>query len=114
MSTVLNLNRSAYLSAGVSPKTLSYLSAKYLNIRYIVPARDTFVVTQAYVANAPGIAFDYYGSQDYWWVVCLFNGILDPIEDFVPGLALQLPSLTDINAFLSLKETEGQDLTVTI
>lgn len=114
MSTVLNLNRSAYLSAGVSPKTLSYLSAKYLNIRYILPATDVFVVNQAYVANAPGVAFEYYGSQDYWWIVCMFNGILDPIEDLTPGRTLQLPRLTDINAFLSLKETEDQELTVTI
>lgn len=114
MSTVLNLNRSAYIGRGVDPKALNYLSAKYLNIRFIVPARETFVVDQSYAANAPGIAYDYYGSQDYWWVVCLFNGILDPVEDFTPGLKLQLPSLADINAFLSLKESEGVDLTATI
>lgn len=114
MTTVLNLNRSAYLSRGTDTKSLDYLTAKYLNIRYIVPARESFVVTQADNANSPGIAFDYYGSADYWWIICMFNGILDPVEDLTPGRVLQLPSLADINAFLSLKETEGQDLTTTI
>lgn len=114
MATVLNINRTAYLAVGTVPQTLDYLSAKYLNIKFVVPAKNTLVVDQSDVANAPGIAFRFYGSADYWWVILLFNGILDPIEELTAGLVLQLPSLADINAFLSLKDSEDQDLAVTI
>jgi hypothetical protein len=114
MTTVLNLKRSAYTDTGTEPKALDYLSARYLNIKFIVPARSSFVVTQAYEANAPGIAFDFYGSADYWWVVLLFNDIIEPLEELVAGKVLQLPGLADVNAFLSLKESQNQDLTVTL
>ncbi len=114
MTTVLNLKRNSYMDQGTTQQSLDYLSARYLNIKFIVPARDSFVVTQAYEANAPGIAFDFYGSADYWWVVLLFNGIQDPVEELVAGKVLQLPGLADVNAFLSLKESQEQDLTVTL
>ncbi len=114
MTTVLNLKRNAYLDPSSVPQTLDYLSARYLNIKFIVPARNSFVVTQAYEANAPGIAFDFYGSADYWWVILLFNGVVEPLEELVAGRVLQLPALADINAFLSLKESQNQDLTVTL
>jgi hypothetical protein len=114
MTTVLNLHRSSYVDPSSVPQTLDYLSARYLNIKFIVPARNSFTVTQAYEANAPGIAFDFYGSADYWWVILLFNGIVEPLEELVAGRVLQLPGLADINAFLSLKESQNQDLTVTL
>lgn len=114
MATVLNLNRSAYMTLGTDGKSLDYLSAKYLNIKFIVPAKLSYTVTQSSQNNAPGIAFDFYGSADYWWVILLFNGILDPVEDLTPGRVLQLPTLADINAFLSLQESQTLDNSITI
>ena len=115
-SAILDLNRTAYLSVGGTPQMpyVDYLSPKYVNIKYLLPPTKIYNVDASDHANAPGIAFNFYGSVDYWWVVCMYNGILDPITELEPGTSLQLPSLVDVNAFLSSQDTNQLDTVVTI
>lgn len=115
-ASVLDLNRTTYLEIGgpTNKPYLDYLSAKYLNMRFQIAASKNYVVGQSDVANAPGIAFNFYGSVDYWWVVCMYNGILDPISEFAPGLVLQLPTLADVNAFLSAQGAPQASAVVTL
>jgi hypothetical protein len=37
------------------------------------------------------IAHQYYGDEDYWWVIALANRILDPFS-LTPGTRLRIPS----------------------
>jgi hypothetical protein len=68
---------------------------------FALPAEQTFVVTSANVANSPGLAYQIYGDKNYWWIICIYNGILDPIQDLQPGTVLQIPSITNVNSFLT-------------
>lgn len=104
--SAIDLRRSSYLSTSQRGQTqsLDYLSAKYKNIRQILPAKQAYTLSMADYANAPGLAFRFYGDRNYWWVVCLYNGILDPITGFQPGDVIYLPSLADINALLSSQD----------
>lgn len=43
------------------------------------------------------IAFDYYGSSTFYWVVCDFNRILDPFIEPVVGTQLKLPALNGLS-----------------
>lgn len=107
MATVLDLNRRTYMKRGQAKReTLDYLSAKYKNLRFILPANQSYVISTRDKANAPGLAFQFYGDRGYWWVICLYNGILDPINGFEPGMVIQLPTLADINALLSSQDTQ--------
>ncbi len=101
MTTLINLNRASYLDTSPNGKSIDYLSAKYSNIRFILSARTTYTVTSADAANLPGLSFKFYGDKNYWWVLGLYNGILDPIGGLTPGTSIQIPSITDINAYLS-------------
>lgn len=103
MATILDLNRRAYLQPGqqINRLSLDYLSAKYKNIKQILTPDESYVITQSDEANAPGLAFRFYGDRSYWWVLCLYNGIIDPILGFEPGQVIQIPNLADINALLS-------------
>lgn len=114
--SVLDLNRRSYLDVGGTSKkpSLNYLSAKYKNIRQLLNPEHSYNLDQSDIANAPGIAFNVYGDRDYWWVICLYNGITDPIGGFIPGTVLQLPTLADINALLSSQDTPQINATVTI
>lgn len=103
MSTAISLNRRNYTKLG-NNLSLDYLSAKYKNIKQILKPTQSYTLTSSDAANAPGIAFTVYGDVNYWWVVCLYNGILDPISGLEPGVVLQLPSLADINALLSSQD----------
>lgn len=108
MATVLTLNRRTYLKLGQDQKRLTpdWLSAKYKNIRQLLPAANSYTVSSMDEANAPGLAFKFYGDRGYWWVICFYNGILDPISGFEPGMVLQLPALADINALLSSQDDQ--------
>lgn len=103
MSTFVDLNRATYLKPGRGNR-LNYLSSLYKNIRFQIQAVQVYTLTQSDTANAPGLAFRFYGDVGYWWVICLFNGIIDPIEELVPGRTLQLPSIADVNAFLTAQD----------
>ena len=107
VDSVLDLHRSSYLKAGgtVDIPYIDYLSAKYINIRYKVAPSMSYVVSESDEANAPGIAYAVYGNTDYWWVVCLYNGIIDPVSEFTPGRKLLLPSMADINNLLTSQDS---------
>jgi hypothetical protein len=112
MATLINLNRSSYLKLSARKNSLDYLTAKYLNIRFSIAPERNFLVTAANVANTFGIAYQVYGNKNYWWVVAMYNGIINPIEDLKPGDVLQLPSLTAINAFLTRNLEENSKVTI--
>lgn len=114
MSSFIDLNRATYLKASVDSNRLNYLSAKYKNIKFRLVPKQQYVVTHIDTANAPGLAHSIYGDKGYWWILCMFNGILNPIEEIAPGTTLRLPSLVDINNFLTNQGTTLTNSTVTI
>ena len=81
---------------------LDWLRAKYINIKFLVPAKGIFVVTEAFEANLPGIAFEIFGDIELWWALALYNGIVDPIDDVSVGTRLLIP---DREYLISLLET---------
>lgn len=114
MAAFIDLNRAGYLQPSVDPSRLNYLSAKYKNIKFRIPPKQQYTVTQGDTANSFGLAFSIYGDKGYWWVLCMFNGILDPISEIAPGTLLNLPSLADINNFLTSQDSNVVNSTVTI
>lgn len=114
MSAFIDLNRATYLKGSVDPSRLNYLSAKYKNITFRIVPKQHYVVTHADTANSFGLADAIYGDKGYWWVLCMFNGILDPISEISPGVTLKLPSLADINNFLTSQDSNVVNSTVVI
>lgn len=104
--SAIDLRRSTYMSLGQNSKkqSLDYYSSKYKNIKHLLRPSQAYSLTLADYANAPGLAFKFYGDVGYWWVICLYNGIIDPITGFQPGNTIYLPSLADVNALLSSQD----------
>ena len=103
MANLLDLQRESFLTVGGTPnqKYFDWLSAEYKNIKFRLPPVHRHVCSITDAANSPGIAFKYYQNVDNWWVVCQYNGIIEPVSAFYPGRVLLLPGLTDLNAFLA-------------
>lgn len=120
MTALVNLNRSFYMSTttvvqtGGSKQVLDYLSPKYKNIRYKLPINQTITIGAHDQANAPGIAHRIYGDKSYWWVVCMFNGIINPVTELEPGTVIMLPSLNDINALLSEEPSDNSGISTVV
>lgn len=39
-----------------------------------------------------GLAYEYLGSAEFWWVIADFNRIMDPWQPLEPGQVLVIPS----------------------
>ena len=76
---------------------LAILSSRYTNLISASNRGSVFVVTQAYVANLPGIAAEVYHKQEYWRVLMWVNGIRDPINHVTLGIRLRIPPIEAVH-----------------
>ena len=93
--------RANYIQLTTNRQALDLLNTNYTDIKFALPAVRKIFVTDAFEANLPGIAYQLWGDPDfgYWWVLGLFNGIIDPINDVVRGRVLLIPDINDIKRF---------------
>jgi len=45
------------------------------------------------------ISYRVYGTEKYWWVICLINKIENPLVDIVEGSIIEIPNIRDIYNF---------------
>ena len=74
---------------------------EHTGLRESITASTIYEVSEAFENRAPSIAHEVYGDEKYWWVICLFNGILDPTRDMTVGLRLRIPDKAELDAYLS-------------
>lgn len=66
---------------------------------------DTFFEVTSEVLKRPDlVAQSFYGSVEYWWVICEFNGIRDPMFELKLGQILRIPALKRVLAAISALE----------
>jgi len=51
------------------------------------------------IARPDLLSIKFYGTNDYWWIVCRVNKIDDVWNDLVVGQIIQVPEILDINDF---------------
>ena len=61
--------------------------------------------------NLPLIAYKNYGNKDLWWVIAVFNGVLD-ISELTPGSKLRLPNISELTFLLSKELNNGSGVTL--
>ena len=83
---------SRYKSANI--KDNYYETSQYPNIDLDNIKTFSIIITETDRLDA--LAFKYYGSGEYWWVIALVNNI-DYFFDIVPGQQIQIPiNLDDV------------------
>lgn len=45
------------------------------------------------------ISYKTYGKEEYWWIICLVNGIYSIATDLELGMALVIPNILDVYDF---------------
>lgn len=50
---------------------------------YVVKEHDTWTT----------ISYNSYGDINLWWLICKFNGIINPIDLPLPGVILKIPTV---------------------
>lgn len=77
-----------------------FLSSSYLNIvKYITTSR-IHVVTQDEEANLQLISYNYYKTISLWWIIGMYNGIINPFFEVVAGTYINIPDLVSIETYI--------------
>jgi hypothetical protein len=92
---------------------LDIVTSEYANIRWGVGLKGILTISSQYVANLPGLAYDYYGDQSYWRAILAFNGLQDPISDIQVGTILGLPDDSSLQGYLS-RTVQSSSVTMTV
>ena len=68
--------------------------------RTAIPITGTYVIPKAFENRADLIANTLYGSEDYWWLVFWFNGMVDPFQNLTVGTIILVADITSVNSVL--------------
>lgn len=79
--------------------------------RRVLPKSDTDIsitIDPRYEFRPWVVAYDYYGSESLEWVVLQYNNILDPMEEFVQGTVITIPTNARLNLEILSKQAGGK------
>ncbi len=68
--------------------------------RTAIPISGTYVIPKMFENRPDLIANNLYGSEDYWWLVLWFNGMVDPFQNLTVGTEILIADLTSVNSIL--------------
>ena len=55
-----------------------------------------YVMEKKYEGRPHLLGYVFYGDSLLWWIICQFNGILDPFDELIEGKVLIIPTLERI------------------
>lgn len=73
--------------------SLDWLSASYNELHEQVISFQFFTITDAEAGLPDAIAKRFYDTEELWWLICSYNGVIDPFEELVPGARIRVPDL---------------------
>ena len=58
-----------------------------------------YTVIQSDLRCPDVISWKMYGTEYFWWLLCLINDVLSPLVDIKAGMTLEVPNIVDIHDF---------------
>ncbi len=90
----------------VNTRNGAYQMADWLNTSYLSRVPQ-LVLQEQYVLQAQDVpypellSYRKYGTTDFWWVLLMYNGIVDIINEMQPGSLWGIPTYSSIQNMLS-------------
>jgi hypothetical protein len=79
--------------AAQSEELPDWLNARYVDLHEKVLETLFHTVSETDLGQPDLIAHTYYGDSNWWWLICSYNGIVNPMVDMYLGQKLRIPSL---------------------
>lgn len=73
----------------------------YKNVRFNIQPNQQLQLDDSTAYNLPGLAYSLYGDTSLWYSLLAYNGLNDPLSDIYPGLVLNVPTKSDLVAYIS-------------
>jgi len=92
------------------------LAAKYINLRDSIKTYSIAIITSVEENRSDIISKKYYGTEELWWIICQFNGVVNPLEDLYVGLEIKIPKYQELIIYLqnSVNKTNSRIGTITV
>jgi hypothetical protein len=58
-----------------------------------------YVMEEKYVGRPDLLSYAFYGDVGLWWIICQYNGILDPLSELVAGKELLIPTQSKVDLY---------------
>lgn len=102
------------LSDGQLAKMPDWLAAPYVRSLRRLPTAKTMQLESHHVGFPELLSFNIYGHTRYWRVLLMYNGIVDWYTGMVPGMSINIPELTDVEALYAVTPNSkiGQQVTL--
>jgi len=84
---------------------LDIWNADYVGIQQ-VPTASSVLVTSEWAANLPGMASVYLGSRYLWWVLLVYNGLYDAVNDVRVGITLRVPDRDALMTYMDQRRSD--------
>jgi hypothetical protein len=92
--------------AAQSEQLPDWLNARYADIWQAELETQVHIVSDTDLGQPDAIAYRYYGNSNWWWLICSYNGVVNPLTDMFLGQRLKIPALQQ--AQLLLQELDGR------
>jgi hypothetical protein len=79
--------------AAQSEELPDWLNARYVDLHEKVLETMFHTVSETDIGQPDLIAYTYYGDSNWWWLICSYNGIVNPMVDMYLGQKLRIPLL---------------------
>jgi len=107
-NSAYNTKNGRYTLGGTTEVSSFALEMWDVNILPSDPSDIVYFVEKKYEEKPHLLGYVFYGDTGLWWVICLYNGIIDPINEIVEGKLLLIPTIDRIKAqILSNNSTGG-------
>lgn len=100
----LYLNTSRYVHGGISETANGRIEWWDRNVYPNDSTDRTYVVESIYDGNPHGISTAFYGEPRYWWFICQYNNILDPVSEISGGRILLIPAKERMELMMTGKD----------
>lgn len=68
----------------------------------------SFMVTEAVAGRLEFISYQLYKTINLWWVIGLYNGIVNPFKEVVAGKIIKIPTKDSIDSYFKKIESNKQ------
>lgn len=106
-NSLYNLKNGRYALGGkteVSAFGLEWWNKKQL----ATDATDLVYVIEKKYENKPNmLGYLFYGDEGLWWVIAMYNGIMDPLSELTTGKVLLVPMLERVKAEMFSEVSPG-------
>jgi hypothetical protein len=88
---------------------LDLLSSTFKDFKNYIKRRMIRVITinEDMENNADLISYKFYGTSNWWWLICYVNNITDPFTELTRGTEIVIPDLSDISNYIQTKDSNS-------